>query len=429
VSDTTITFAPARRAAAPWRPILTKDLADRARGAIELIDHDLAQRADELVDNPSLSCGAAGLALYYAYQFQANNSPRDEQRTMDWLERAITGACRQSLAPGLYSGFTGVGWTLAHLSDDDDRTDDQQFTIIDDALAMVLERPAAEHEYDLISGLVGLGVYAVERSPSPMATAMLKQVIDHLQRRAMHTPDGTTWWTPAADLRAVEQTEFPGGYANLGVAHGVPGVIGLLSQSIARGVAVGQSVTLLDGAVRWLLAQRLPASGDAHFGYHAGAGGASEAARLAWCYGDLGIAATLLTAGQATGEAAWKRQAVRIALTASQRTLASSGVEDAALCHGAAGIAHLFNRLYQATGEPELLDAAGRWFAATLRLHNEQHGVGGFPARQTQGPQAGQWTDEPGFLEGAAGVALALLAATTNIAPAWDRVLLASLPN
>jgi hypothetical protein len=258
---------------------------------------------------------------------------------------------------------------------------------------------------------------------------MLKQVIDHLQRRAMHTSDGTTWWTPVAELRAAGRAEFPGGYANLGVAHGVPGVIGLLSQAIARGVAVGPSVTLLDGAVRWLLAQQLSASPGAHFGYYAGAGASSEPARLAWCYGDLGIAATLLMAGQATGETAWKRQAVRIALTAARRTFASSGVEDAALCHGAAGVAHLFNRLYQATGEPELLDAAQRWFAATLRLHNDEHGVGGFPARQTQGPQAGQWTDEPGFLEGAAGVALALLAATTNVAPAWDRVLLASLPN
>jgi hypothetical protein len=35
---------------------------------------------------------------------------------------------------------------------------------------------------------------------------------------------------------------------------------------------------------------------------------------------------------------------------------------------------------------------------------------------------------DPGFLTGAAGIGLALLAATSPVEPAWDRVLLASVP-
>ena len=35
---------------------------------------------------------------------------------------------------------------------------------------------------------------------------------------------------------------------------------------------------------------------------------------------------------------------------------------------------------------------------------------------------------EPGFLTGAAGIALALLAAVSDVEPAWDRVLLVSIP-
>jgi lantibiotic modifying enzyme len=430
VANTTITFAASQTTATRWRPILIGELHDRARGAVELIDHDLARRAEELVDDPCLSGGSAGLALYYAYQCQADRSERAERRAIEWLDRAITGACRQSLAPGLYSGFTGVAWTLAHLSDADDRADDNQFTIIDDSLAAFLEQRADAYEYELINGLVGLGVYTVERLPSPTAQALLAQIIDRMDRRSLQTPDGITWWTPAQELPAHERAEFPGGYANIGVSHGMPGVIGLLAQAVCRGVAVQQSVRLLSGAVEWLLAQRLHANADAHFGYHVGAVGASEPARLAWCYGDLGIAAVLLAAAQATGESTWRREAIQIARTAAARTtLEASGVEDAGLCHGAAGVAHLFNRMYQATGDPVLLHAAQHWIAATLQMHSDEHGVGGFPARQTRGPQAGQWVDDPGFLEGAAGVGLALLAATTSIAPQWDRLLLCSLPN
>ena len=36
------------------------------------------------------------------------------------------------------------------------------------------------------------------------------------------------------------------------------------------------------------------------------------------------------------------------------------------------------------------------------------------------------WADDPGFLGGSAGIALALLAAATPVEPAWDRVLLLS---
>jgi lantibiotic biosynthesis protein len=41
--------------------------------------------------------------------------------------------------------------------------------------------------------------------------------------------------------------------------------------------------------------------------------------------------------------------------------------------------------------------------------------------------EAGPWTGI-GLLEGAAGVALVLLAATTSVEPAWDRMFLVSAP-
>jgi hypothetical protein len=38
------------------------------------------------------------------------------------------------------------------------------------------------------------------------------------------------------------------------------------------------------------------------------------------------------------------------------------------------------------------------------------------------------WIAESGLLTGAAGIALALLAATTSVEPTWDRLLLAAIP-
>jgi hypothetical protein len=83
--------------------------------------------------------------------------------------------------------------------------------------------------------------------------------------------------------------------------------------------------------------------------------------------------------------------------------------------------------MHQATGDPRLAEAARFWLARTLEMRQPGRGIAGFAAYLP--PEAGtaDWGDDGGLLTGAAGIALALLAAATPIEPAWDRMLLASL--
>jgi hypothetical protein len=148
--------------------------------------------------------------------------------------------------------------------------------------------------------------------------------------------------------------------------------------------------------------------------------------RLAWCYGDLGMAATLLVAARGAGEPAWESTAVELALAAAERPVELARVFDAGLCHGAGGVAHLFNRIHQATGEERLGEAARFWYERTLELRQPGLGVGGFRAWSADVAGVQDWRDDPGLLEGATGVALALLAAVSAVEPEWDRALLVS---
>jgi hypothetical protein len=52
-------------------------------------------------------------------------------------------------------------------------------------------------------------------------------------------------------------------------------------------------------------------------------------------------------------------------------------------------------------------------------------GIGGFMSFDPSDPIR-PWTTDAGLLGGATGIALALLAAATNVEPEWDRVLLLS---
>jgi hypothetical protein len=199
-------------------------------------------------------------------------------------------------------------------------------------------------------------------------------------------------------------------------------VIGFLAQAAAVGHA--DAAALCVDAVDWLLAQRLPDGAGATFAATVElADGDTEqpAARLAWCYGDPGVAAALRVAGEALGRDEWQAAAADIALQAARRPEELSGVLDAGICHGAAGLALIFHRFHQATGHPEFASAASAWYTRLLDMRRPREGVGGYQAWE---PPA--WVDDPGLLGGAAGVALALLAAGTTDPPDWDRLILLS---
>jgi hypothetical protein len=169
--------------------------------------------------------------------------------------------------------------------------------------------------------------------------------------------------------------------------------------------------------MRWLLGQRLPDGASSRFPATIAPGRELRPARAAWCYGDPGVAAALHLAGATDA-------AIALARESAARPAEDAAVRDAGLCHGAAGLLHVFNRLWQASGDEALAAAARRWFAHALGLRRAE-GVAGFPS--WVGAFADhEWDADPGVLAGAAGVALAFVAAATDIAPAWDRFLLLS---
>ncbi len=409
-----------------WRPLLAGQQADQAHLAIRAIADEL-HAAQPLSNEPS-ACHYAELALFYTYLERAGVYPGAAiaERCID---QAFDAVAAQRLWPALYGGFTGVGWVIAHVLDlGGNGMDDDPAEAIDAALLNLVCQTPWRREYDLISGLVGFGVYAQERLPRLAAVRCLEQIVARLAETAERRADGATWWTDPRWLPPANRAESPRGYYNLGLAHGVPGVIGLLGGACAAGVAGEVARPLLDQAVAWLLSQRLPAGEESWFGYWIAPDTAPYGSRLAWCYGDLGLATALLYAARCVDQPEWERVAVSIASAAAARPPERAGVVDAGLCHGSAGIAHLFNRLYQATGHADLAEAARLWYMRTLAFQETRPGVAGFAAWAPSRAGEPGWVADPSFLCGAAGIGLALLGAITPVAPNWDRMLMAAIP-
>jgi lantibiotic biosynthesis protein len=416
-----------------WKPLLTGDLAAQVSRTVE----EIARALDHLssADAPeqrhaSLAGGDAGEALLHAYLFFHSGDEQRAERAATLLETAVEALASTVMMPGLYSGFAGIAWAVEHLQSrlfaadpDDDSAEDANHEI-DEALLSFLGSLQGNEEYDLISGFAGLGVYGRERLARPSGAAVLEGVVDRLAAQAETGPAGTTWFTAPERLPDWQREIHPEGLYNLGAAHGMPAVIALLAVACSAGVAAERARPLLDGAVRWLLANRRPPGSGSCFSSFAGED--APPSRLAWCYGDAGVAATLLVAARAVGEAAWEREALDIARAAAARPTADAGVRDPGVCHGAAGLAHLFNRFWQASGEETFAAAARFWIGRTLELRVPGEEIAGFRAWRAQPSPQGEWVAEPGFLEGATGIGLVLLAAVSTVEPEWDRILLVS---
>jgi hypothetical protein len=421
----------------PWSPVVEGDLADEARSAVRDIALAAASAPLRLPGEiseeaaagwrASLGSGWSGQSLLYGYLAlaEAGDLPFDAaELAMDRLDRASDAVASVPMTESLFSGFSGVAWATEHLAGKVYEPDGDPLAAIDEALLGSLSRAPWTGEIDLINGLVGLGIYALERLPRPAAAQCLERIVDHLGELAERGDGTAAWFSPAARLPAYQRAVFPLGLYNLGASHGIAGIIALLAAACRAGVSEALAGTLLEGAVAWLLARRLhPEVGSAFDSfYHPDI--PPRRSRLAWCYGDAGIAATLLVAGRAVGRHDWQDEALALALAAAERPVATCGVADAGLCHGTAGLAHLFNRMFHWTGEERLRAAARRWIEQTLAARQPGRGIAGFRSWSADLSGVQDWRDDPGWLEGASGVGLALLAATSALEPAWDRLLL-----
>jgi lantibiotic modifying enzyme len=381
-----------------------------------------AASTDHRVD----ACSDADHAVFLAEATRLDDLRVSRRAIEHHLSRALDRLATDSDTPSfLHGGLTGVGVDIECVRALG-KTSISGANEIDRMLLHAMSAPlAGDCHFDLISGLVGFAVYMLARLPRKTAGRCLEQLVDRFTERAEPVPGGLAWRTPPKQLSPADAARMmPGELFDLGVAHGVAGVVAVLAQLQAHRIRPAQTRKLLRQATNWLIDQQLEGPG-LRFPTHA-ADRPPTPTRSAWCYGDAGVCVALFSAARALGDRAIAEQALTIARRSAALSPEQAGIQDACVCHGTAGLAHIYNRLYQATGDDELRDAAVAWFRRTLDSRTSKRGAGGFlfygaPPRSRRRP--GRWPDRS-LLTGSMGVGLALVSACADAAPRWDRVLL-----
>ena len=390
-----------------WQPLLDGEHAAQARAVADEIIHALEQQP------PSQEHGFQGdasIALLLAHCGRPSADVR--------LDSALSAIAGRPPTISLFAGLAGLSWLIGQFAGEDDREADALMAHFDSALLRYLDVPRWQERYDLITGLVGVGVYAAGRL-GERAEQITDLVLSHLEAIAIISDTGTTWRTHPLYLAPPRRERFPAGVVDLGVAHGVPGIIGMLAQFVDAGVQPDRSRRLLRSAVAWLMntvPNRLPRFGTNW------PPAPDEVDRIGWCYGDPGVAGVLLRASRTLRSPELEREALAL-LAQLAAPLASRGPPDACFCHGAAGLAHIYNVAFQRTGSAQMRDQAKRWLVEVLRFRTPGTGIAGYRFLKAD-EQTTRCAPDATLLSGVAGVALVLLAAVEDQEPAWQALYL-----
>lgn len=417
-----------------WEPILPQELAEDAWEAVLAVANAL--RCQHETSRPTQQLCESALLYGYLYKAEPLGIWRD--LALDHLNAAIEQvSSSKSRTLALHGGLSGVGWTVEHLSRilSDDVGDDcsREFgediedpieAIDNEILCFLRNQGDRLGVYDLISGLVGFGVYFIERLSRQSAIEGLTVILDLLERWSEVAADGRTWQTSPRYVPEQQRKLFPAGYYNLGVAHGVPGVHQLLGQLITAGIGRSKAQGLLEAATGWMLARQRGPDTISVFDWVFVPGQESADSRLAWCYGDLGISAVLHSTAIHVGRQDWLRASEMLLDRCTVWPDNATGVRDTGLCHGALGVAHIFNRVHQSITCSRYKEAAVKWFRRGLEMRRPDIDSAGFFSWSRDGNA--RCKPDSSFLTGSVGSALALLSSITGFEPAWDRLLMLS---
>ena len=377
-----------------------------------------------------LSHGHAGLALMWEQAdrcFPGKEFELIAQQHLKVARDSLKSLQRQPL--GLFAGLSGYAFATRYLSRGGSRYRNAQAEIdaaLHPAVLRCCERlKSQEHltcaDFDLISGLTGVGAYLLTRRDDPNAQVVLQSVTAFLVALLGDPCTPPRWHTPhfliAGDSM---RREFPQGNLNCGLAHGVPGPLALLSLAYENGLRMPGLENAIERAADWLMQNR----GSDEWGPNwPSARGLSEPrrsqvsrmARAAWCYGSPGIARALWLAGRALRRQEFQDLALEAMAAVFRRPFATLKLDSTMFCHGQADVLQVTWRFAGETRQKEFLEAAASLTESILARHDET---------SVTKPSSASSVTTRWVLEGLAGIALTLFAVGESAEPDWDRAFL-----
>ena len=377
-----------------------------------------------LNDNFSLIGGRAGISLFHFYYSRIFQNEASNNIAYKFIENVFDSINNGFSMHTFAGGLAGIGWLIEFLEQNDflETDTDEMLVELDDYLYKIMIEELKNNNYDYFHGASGIALYFTKRKNSHKIKEYLNEYVNTLSEMAVIEREIIKWESEIRITEENKEKEY-----NPSMSHGIASLISVLNKIYKLNINKVKSKKLIYGAMNYLFS--IEQNTDKYYSYFPSTinikSDQKATSRLAWCYGDLGISIALWNTSQILKNKVWENKVLEILYySTTRKNLQKNRVIDAGLCHGSAGIAHIFNRMYINTKEQQFKDAADYWYAETLKMANHKNSLSGYKAWHTE--KYGGWQEEFGFLEGIAGIGLTLMSAISDIEPTWDEILLIS---
>jgi lantibiotic modifying enzyme len=305
--------------------------------------------------------GLAGIVpfLFDYSQYSKNTSYADLGEK--YIYEIFTKLEREHSSLVFSKGLAGIGYVLEQLHQKGfiEKVDilDQHIPLFVHDVQMKLKNKY----FDALHGAIGTGFYLLKKIENRDALSGVKALIKYFKENAIETTDGIYW--PNGN------NNYPGSQMNFGLAHGLPSVLVFLSLCIEAGIEKDTCTELLKRNAEFILSTKNPSpySKDNLSLFKDSADRKDYSSRLAWCYGDLGVALAFHKVNKTVGGFRWVVNEL-LERSVQRTSVKETSAYDGGFCHGTAGILHIY-KLFHNAGFKEISPTnIEYWLSKTLKF-------------------------------------------------------------
>jgi lantibiotic modifying enzyme len=347
---------------------------------IDLIENHLEDilgiiEADEN-DRYSLFRGNVGKALFYSYAFKYTNDISHGERAIQLIQKSanhiFSGKIKAQNIHSLSMGFTGFGLVLNQLKRDEifDLDLENEIKPFDKVLYQTALLEINKGNVGFMLGPLSAVFYLSQRiGMNPMIEFYLENIVDALEKVSIKDHKGLRYintFSSEAKPRLDDTV--------LNLNHGFCGIALVLMEIYRLGIRQEKIFSMVNEGIRFLLSYKRPIDfNKGKYGFFPtcideNAPINSEKNEmyyhsiLGWCNGDLNQILLLYTAGELFNNHTYTKIAEEVGLASMLRkTPEQSKLLNPYFCHGTSGVAHIYKRIAQRSGNDQYLEAHRYW--------------------------------------------------------------------
>ncbi|TMM59138.1 hypothetical protein FEE95_06820 [Maribacter algarum] len=404
--------------------MVNRELLEQKLSDIHLIIKENYQSENDI----GVLGGLSGLALFEFYYSKHLDIEEPSDIGVEIISRGISKINNGYGLATFCSGIAGFGWVLDHLNNKEfiELDNDTLLEPLDSYLSDFMLSELNNGNYDFLHGSLGCGLYFLKRFKSTHNNELRTKYHEKLIRLIELLKDSSENENSMTKWKSILDNEKGNEGYNLSLSHGISSVINFITRLSLEAEFKPMVEPILKQAIAYVLSFKMNAPENLSLfpSWITDSEPIEYQSRISWCYGDLGIGITLLQASKAIESDNLKKDAIEILKhAAKRRTMETTRIIDAGLCHGSYGNAQIFNRIYQETKISNFQETALYWIQDGLNKAVHEDGYAGY--KQWGGLEQ-VWKSELSLLEGVAGIGLSIIDFLSTDENSWDECLLLS---